>query len=58
MMDKVSWLEKNTGIKSVKDFQNGTKVCTNTGTTTELNMADFFKAAGVSYEPVVFVKDR
>ena len=49
-------VRKKSGIKSVNDFQNGTKVCTNTGTTTELNMADFFKANGVSYEPVVFEK--
>jgi len=32
------------------------KVCTNTGTTTELNMADFFKSKGIQYEPVVFEK--
>src|SRR6056300_1802215 len=49
-------VRSSSGIKSVKDFKNGTKVCTNTGTTTELNMADFFKAAGVTYEPVVFEK--
>jgi len=49
-------VRKATGIKSVNDFKNGVKVCTNTGTTTELNMADFFKSKGVSYEPVVFEK--
>ena len=49
-------VRKATGIKSVNDFQAGVKVCTNTGTTTELNMADFFKSKGVQYEPVVFEK--
>lgn len=49
-------VRKATGIKSVNDFKNGVKVCTNTGTTTELNMADFFKSKGVQYEPVVFEK--
>ena len=37
-------VRKNSGIKSVKDFKNGNSACTNTGTTTELNMRDFFKA--------------
>ncbi|MAK12219.1 MAG: amino acid ABC transporter substrate-binding protein [Candidatus Pelagibacter sp.] len=49
-------VRKATGIKSVNDFKDGVKVCTNTGTTTELNMADFFKSKGVKYEPVVFEK--
>ena len=49
-------VRKKTGIKSVNDFKDGVKVCTNTGTTTELNMADFFKSKGVKYEPVVFEK--
>ena len=49
-------VRKASGIKSVSGFSNGVKVCTNTGTTTELNMADFFKSKGVQYEPVVFEK--
>jgi general L-amino acid transport system substrate-binding protein len=32
----------------------GANVCVQSGTTTELNLADQFRAAGVSYEPVVF----
>lgn len=32
----------------------GAGVCVQTGTTTELNLADQFRAAGVNYEPVVF----
>jgi general L-amino acid transport system substrate-binding protein len=34
----------------------GSQVCVQTGTTTELNLADQFRAAGVSYEPVVFAE--
>ena len=49
-------VRKASGITSVSGFSNGVKVCTNTGTTTELNMADFFKSKGVQYEPVVFEK--
>jgi general L-amino acid transport system substrate-binding protein len=32
----------------------GATVCVQTGTTTELNLADQFRAAGVGYEPVTF----
>jgi len=32
----------------------GANVCVQSGTTTELNLADQFRAAGVSYTPVVF----
>ena len=49
-------VRKKTGLKSVNEFKNGVKVCTNLGTTTELNMADFFKSKGIKYEPVVFEK--
>ena len=31
---------------------DGATVCIQTGTTTELNLADFFKANGISYQPV------
>lgn len=36
------------------DALEGANICVQTGTTTELNLADQFRAAGVSYEPVVF----
>ncbi len=49
-------VRKTSGLKSVNEFKNGVKVCTNLGTTTELNMADFFKSKSVKYEPVVFEK--
>ena len=36
------------------DALEGTNVCVQSGTTTELNLADQFRAAGVNYTPVVF----
>jgi general L-amino acid transport system substrate-binding protein len=49
-------VRKNSGITSVDQFKNGISACTNTGTTTELNMRDFFDSRGISYEPVAFEK--
>jgi general L-amino acid transport system substrate-binding protein len=43
------------GVKSAKEL-NGASVCVNIGTTTELNMADFFRANKMEYKPVVFEK--
>ena len=42
---------KELGVSSAKDL-DGATVCIQTGTTTELNLADFFRANGISYEPV------
>lgn len=39
------------GISSAKEL-DGASVCIQTGTTTELNLADFFRINGISYEPV------
>lgn len=39
------------GVKSAKDL-DGATVCIQTGTTTELNLADFFRVNKISYEPV------
>lgn len=36
------------------DALEGANVCVQSGTTTELNLADQFRAAGVNYTPVVF----
>ena len=33
---------------------DGAEVCVQTGTTTELNLADYFRANGMSFKPVVF----
>ena len=49
-------VRKNSGINSVNDFKNGISACTNTGTTTELNMRDFFNSKKISYEPIAFEK--
>ncbi|HHI70735.1 MAG TPA: amino acid ABC transporter substrate-binding protein [Rhodobacteraceae bacterium] len=42
---------KSLGVTSAKDL-DGATVCIQTGTTTELNLADFFRVNGISYEPV------
>ncbi len=42
---------KDLGVSSAKDL-DGATVCIQTGTTTELNLADFFRANNISYEPV------
>ena len=42
---------KALGVTSAKDL-DGATVCIQTGTTTELNLADFFRSNNISYEPV------
>ena len=49
-------VRKSSGITSTSQFKNGISACTNIGTTTELNMRDFFNSRGISYEPVAFEK--
>ena len=49
-------VRKSSGITSTSQFKNGITACTNIGTTTELNMRDFFTSKGISYEPVAFEK--
>jgi general L-amino acid transport system substrate-binding protein len=44
-------VRKSLGVKSAKEL-NGASVCVQTGTTTELNLADFFRANGMKYEPI------
>jgi general L-amino acid transport system substrate-binding protein len=44
-------IPKEMGVASAKDL-DGATVCIQTGTTTELNLADFFRANNISYEPV------
>jgi general L-amino acid transport system substrate-binding protein len=46
---------KKLGIKSAKEL-NGASVCVATGTTTELNLADYFRQNNMTYKPVVFEK--
>jgi len=44
---------KDLGVKSAKEL-DGAEVCVQTGTTTELNLADYFRANGMNFKPVVF----
>ena len=46
---------KKLGVKNAKELA-GAAVCTNTGTTTELNVADFFRANNMDYKVVAFEK--
>jgi general L-amino acid transport system substrate-binding protein len=48
-------VKKALGVKTAKEL-NGATVCVQTGTTTELNLADYFKANKMTYKPVVFEK--
>jgi len=45
-------VNKSLGVNSAKEL-NGATVCVQPGTTTELNLADWFRANGISYRPVV-----
>jgi len=49
-------VRKDSGMKSTADFKSGMAVCTNIGTTTELNLADFMAANGLTYKLVGFEK--
>tara|TARA_B100000405_G_scaffold295707_1_gene249948 strand:- start:46 stop:990 length:945 start_codon:yes stop_codon:yes gene_type:complete len=44
-------ISKSKGVKSAKEL-DGATVCIQTGTTTELNLADYFRANNMKYEPV------
>lgn len=46
-------VKKELGVKSAKEL-DGAAVCIQAGTTTELNLADYFRANGMKYTPVVF----
>ncbi len=46
-------VRKDSGITRLEDFQ-GKSVCVQTGTTTELNLADWMRRLNVAYEPVVY----
>lgn len=46
-------VRKSLNVKSAREL-SGASVCVQTGTTTELNVADFFRANNLKYEPVVF----
>jgi general L-amino acid transport system substrate-binding protein len=48
-------VRKSLGVKSAMEL-SGAAVCVNIGTTTELNLADYFRANKMEYTPVVFEK--
>ena len=50
-------VRKALGIKSVADLA-GASICVQTGTTNELNLADYFRTHALTYNPVVFEKNE
>jgi general L-amino acid transport system substrate-binding protein len=46
-------VKKELGVNSAKDL-DGASVCTQSGTTTELNLSDYFTANKMTYKPVVY----
>ena len=44
-------VRKDSGITSAKEL-DGASVCIQTGTTTELNLADYFKSNNMTYQPI------
>ena len=46
-------VKKDLGVKSALEL-DGASVCVQSGTTTELNLADYFRLKGMEYKPVVF----
>lgn len=49
-------VKKDLGVSSAKEL-DGATVCIQTGTTTELNLADFFKSNNITYTPVTVADD-
>jgi general L-amino acid transport system substrate-binding protein len=49
-------VKKALGVSSAKEL-DGATICIQTGTTTELNLADFFKANNIKYTPVTIQDD-
>jgi general L-amino acid transport system substrate-binding protein len=46
-------VKKDLGVKSALEL-DGASVCTQAGTTTELNLSDYFTSKGMTYKPVVY----
>lgn len=49
-------VKKELGVSSAKEL-DGATICIQTGTTTELNLSDFFKANNIKYTPVTIADD-
>ena len=45
-------VKKSMNVKTVKEL-DGATVCVQPGTTTELNLADYFRARGITFKPVL-----
>jgi general L-amino acid transport system substrate-binding protein len=50
-------VKKALGVTSVAQLA-GASICMQTGTTNELNVADYFRTRGITYNPVVFEKNE
>lgn len=50
-------VRKKDQVKSLKDL-NGATICTQQGTTTEMNLADYFRMNKMKFKPVVFESDN
>jgi general L-amino acid transport system substrate-binding protein len=48
-------VKKALNMKAAKEL-SGASICVQTGTTTELNLSDFFRTNNIQYKPVVFEK--
>lgn len=48
-------VHEDLGVTEASEL-DGATICANAGTTTELNVADWFKARGMTFRPVVFEK--
>ncbi len=48
---------KDRGWKTLEDMEGAT-ICTTTGTTTEMNLADAFRSRGLDYTPLLFEKTQ
>jgi len=48
-------VKKELGVKGAKEL-NGATICVQPGTTTELNLADWFRANNITFKPVVIEK--
>ncbi len=45
--------KKDLGVRSAKEL-DGARVCVQSGTTTEINLADFFRSNGMQYEQIAY----
>ncbi len=50
-------VRKDSGFKTLEDMEGAT-ICVTTGTTTEMNLADTFRALGIDYTPLLFEKTQ